>query len=216
MKPVKLIVGSKAYSSWSLRPWLLLAQFNIPFEDIVIPLRVPGTKAEILKYSPAGKVPVLVDGKIVVWETLAIIEYVAELYPNKAIWPKAKSARALARALAAEMHGGFQNLRNHCPTNFHRVVKKRELIPEVVADVARIEAAWADARAKFGKSGPFLFGKFSAADAMFAPVVNRLHVYDIPVSPATRAYMDAMMALPAWQAWLFDGKDEPKIEAFEV
>lgn len=216
MTPFKLIIGSKAYSSWSLRPWLLLAVFKIPFEEIVVPLRVETTKAEILKFSPSGKVPALVDGKITVWESTAIFEYIAESYPEKAIWPRAKAARAHARALVAEMHAGFQALRNHCPTNFRRPVQARELTPEAAADVARIEAAWADARARFGKTGPFLYGKFSAADAMFAPVVNRLHIYDIPVSPDTRAYVNQMMALPAYQAWLHDGLDEPRIEAFEI
>eukprot|EP01037_Dinobryon_pediforme_P015603 gene15603-15752_t len=216
MTPVKLIIGSKAYSSWSLRPWILLAHFKIPFEEILIPLRQDETRADILKYSPSGKVPTLVDGKITVWESIAIFEYIAEIYPEKAIWPRAKGARAHARALVAEMHAGFQALRNHCPTNFRRPVKARELTPEVLADVARIEAAWAEARSHFGKAGPFLYGKFTAADAMFAPVVNRFHIYDIAVKPETRAYMDQMFALPAYQAWLHDGLDEPRIDVFEV
>lgn len=208
MSVYKLIVGNKGFSSWSLRPWILLGTFKIPFEDIVIPLRQPDSRANILKYSPTGKVPCLIDGKTTVWDTLAIAEYIAESHPEKAIWPKAKAARAHARAISAEMHSGFQNLRNHCPTNFKRAVKKLDLTPEVETDIARIEAIWAEARAKFGKTGPFLYGKFSAADAMYAPVVNRFHVYDVPVSPNSRAYMDAVMALPAWQAWIADAAEE--------
>jgi glutathione S-transferase len=207
--PLKLIIANKAYSSWSLRPWILLATFGIPFEEVVIPMDRPDTKKKMLKYAPTGKVPSLRDGDIGVYESIAVIEYIAEKYPKKAIWPKNKAARAHARSLAAEMHAGFQALRQHCPTIFRRPVKKRELTPEAAADVARIEAAWAHARKTYGKGGPFLFGKFSAADAMFAPVVNRLHTYDVAVSKTTRAYMEAIMALPAWRAWIHDAEQEP-------
>jgi glutathione S-transferase len=214
--PLKLVVANKAYSSWSLRPWILLAHFKIPFEDVTIPLDLPDTRKRILAHSPNGKCPSLHDGPISVWESIAIVDYVAEKYPEKPIWPKGKAARALARSLSAEMHAGFQALRNHCPTNFRRPVKKRELTSEVEADVERIEAAWAGARKEFGKTGPFLFGRFSAADAMFAPVVNRFHVYDVPVKRATRAYMDAVMDLPAWKAWINDAEAEPwRIEHYE-
>jgi len=214
--PLKLVVANKAYSSWSLRPWILLAHFKIPFEDVTIPLDLPDTRKRILAHSPNGKCPSLHDGPISVWESLAIVDYVAEKYPDKPIWPKTKAARALARSLSAEMHAGFQALRNHCPTNFRRPVRKRELTSEVEADVARIEAAWSGARKEFGKAGPFLFGRFSAADAMFAPVVNRFHVYDVPVKRSTRDYMDAIMELPAWKAWIHDAEAEPwRIERYE-
>ena len=206
--PLKLVIANKAYSSWSLRPWILLAHFHIPFEEVVIPLDHPDTRARILEHSPTGKCPALRDGAIEVWESLAILEYIAEKHPEKAIWPRAKGARAHARALASEMHAGFQALRQHCPTQFLRAPRRIDLTPAVEADVARIEAAWANARARFGKTGPFLFGRFSAADAMFAPVVNRFHIYEIPVSAATRAYMDAVMALPAWKAWIKDAEAE--------
>ena len=215
MSVFKLIVGSKAYSSWSFRPWLLLAHFKIPFEDVTIGLRTPETRDKILKYSPTGKVPCLIDGSIKVWDSLAIMEYVAECYPANAIWPKAKAARAHARAISAEMHSGFQNVRNELPCNFRRAPAKRAPSAEAQAEIERIEAIWAEARSKFGKAGPFLYGKFSAADAMYAPVVSRFHAYAIAVSPATRAYMDAMMALPAWAAWLHDGKDEIRIPMYE-
>ncbi len=214
---LKLIVANKAYSSWSLRPWILLAHFGIPFEEVVVPMDRPETRAEMLKYAPTGKCPSLHDGKIAVWESLAIIEYVAESYPEKAIWPRDKAARAHARSLAAEMHAGLSALRNACPTNFRRKPKAIPLSDEVSADVARIEAAWAHAREAFGEEGPFLFGGFSAADAMFAPVVNRFHAYDIPVAKKTRAYMDAIMALPAWKAWIAEGEAEPwRIERYEA
>ncbi len=215
--PLKLILANKAYSSWSLRPWILLAQLKIPFEEVVIPMDQPETRANMLKYAPTGKCPSLHDGKIAVWESLAIIEYVAEAYPEKPVWPKGKAARAHARSLANEMHGGFGALRQACPTNFRRPVRAIALNDEVRVDVVRIEAAWALARATFGKGGPFLFGRFSAADAMFAPVVNRFDVYDIPVSKPTRAYMAMIMALPVWKAWVADARAEPwRIERYDA
>ena len=215
--PLKLIVANKAYSSWSQRAWILLAHFKIPFEETVIPLDLPETHARILKHSPNGKVPALIDGPITVWESLSVIEYVAETHPEKAIWPRGKAARAHARSLAAEMHAGFQGLRQACPVNFRRPVRKLALSEAAVADVARIEAAWAHARKTFGKAGPFLFGRFSAADAMFAPVVNRLHIYDVPVSRRTREYMAAVMALPAWKAWVADAEaEEWRIEKYDA
>ena len=215
--PLKLILANKAYSSWSLRPWILLAHFKIPFEEVVIPMDEPETRANMLEYAPSGKCPSLHDGKTAVWESLAIIEYVAETHPEKAIWPRAKTARAHARSLANEMHAGFGALRQACPTNFRRPVRAVALSEEVRADVARIEAAWEHARASFGKGGPYLFGRFSAADAMFAPVVNRFHVYDAPVSKRTRAYMETIMALPAWQAWIAAAEAEPwRIERYDA
>ncbi len=215
--PLKLIVANKAYSSWSFRPWMLLAHFKIPFEEVVIPLDQPQTRALILEHSPTAKVPALRDGPITVWESLAIMEYVAELYPEKAIWPRGKASRAHARSLAAEMHAGFQALRQHCPTNFRRQVRRIALTEAVEADVARIDAAWTHARETFGKAGPFLFGRFSATDAMYAPVVSRFHVYDVPASRTSRAYMAAVMALPAWKAWIADGEaEEWRIEKYDA
>ena len=206
--PIKLFIANTAYSSWSLRPWILLATFGIPFEEVLIPMYRPDSKKKMLKYAPTGKVPSLQDGDVSAYESISVIEYIAEKYPKKAIWPKNKVARAWARSLSAEMHAGFQGLRQHCPTNFRREMKERELTPQAADDVKRIEAAWAAARKKFGRGGPFLFGKFTAADAMFAPVVNRLHIYDVKVSKTSRAYMDAIMALPAWQAWIKDAHAE--------
>ena len=215
--PLKLILANKAYSSWSLRPWILLTHFKIPFEEVVIPMDEPETRANMLKYAPSGKCPSLHDGKTAVWESLAIIEYVAETHPEKAIWPRAKAARAHARSLASEMHAGFGALRQACPTNFRRPVRAVALSEEVRADVARIEEAWAHARETFGTAGPYLFGRFSAADAMFAPVVNRFHVYDIQVSKPSHAYMEAIMALPAWKAWIAAAEAEPwRVERYDA
>jgi len=215
--PLRLVIGNKAYSSWSLRPWILLATFHIPFEEVVVNIYDEAGKKKLRKHSPTGKVPVLYDGDRRVWESLAIMEYVAERYPDRAIWPKKKGARAHARAIASEMHAGFMALRQHCPTNFRREPKLRELTPEAAADVRRIEILWAEARETFGsKKKPFLFGDFSAADAMYAPVVNRLHVYDVPVSPQTREYMHGIMALPAWAAWHKDAaKEKWRVERYD-
>lgn len=216
-QPLKLIIANKAYSSWSVRPWLVLAQFGIPFEEVVIPLDVPTTRKAILKHSPSGKCPALRDGELTVWDSLAMIEYIAEKYPKKAIWPKTRAARALARSMCAEMHAGFQALRRECPMNLRRDVRAIDLSEDAKADAARLEAMWAQARKAHGKGGPFLFGKFSAADAYFAPVVNRLHVYDVKVSKATRAWMDAVMATSAFRALVEDARRETwRIEKYEA
>jgi glutathione S-transferase len=204
-----LYIGNKGYSSWSLRPWMVLRHFAIPFTDETIRLDQPNTAAEIGQHSPTGRVPTLVADDVVVWESLAIIEYVADRYPDKPIWPTEPAARATARALAAEMHAGFTRLRQVCPTNFRRSRRAIAIPDDVRRDVDRIEAAWAAARARWGQGGPFLFGAFSAADAMFAPVVNRFDTYAVPVRPETQAYMDAIQALPAWQDWIAGAHAEP-------
>lgn len=206
--PLKLILANKAYSSWSVRPWLLLAANAIAFEEVVIPLDLPTTRKAILKHSPSAKCPALKDGDLVVWDSLAMIEYIAEKYPRKTIWPKTRAARAIARSMCAEMHSGFLALRRQCPMNLRRAPRAIEIDDDARADVARIEAMWASARKTYGKGGPFLFGKFGAADAMFAPVVNRLHTYEIKVSKTTRAYMDAVMATPAFRALVADAQKE--------
>ena len=196
-----LVIGNKNYSSWSFRPWIALRMGAIPFEEVVIPLYEPGSKERILSFSPAGKVPVLIDGDVRVWESLAIIDELAERFPQAQLWPKDPAARAHARAIAAEMHAGFAPLRRHCPMNMRRPAKARELPPEVAADVKRIEAIFTECRECFGQGGAFLFGGFGAADAMYAPVVSRLYTYGIPVGPVAEAYKQAIMALPAWTEW---------------
>ena len=208
-----LVIGNKNYSSWSFRPWIALRTAAIPFEEVVIPLYEPGSKERILAFSPAGKVPVLVDGDVRVWESLAIMDYLAERFPQTQLWPKDAAARAHARAVAAEMHAGFVPLRRHCPMNMWRPVKARELPPEVVADVKRIEAIFTECRERFGQGGSFLFGAFGAADAMYAPVVSRLHTYGIAVGPVAEAYKQAIMALPGWTEWRAAALKEPWVMA---
>ena len=205
----RLFIGNKAYSSWSMRPWLVLTHFELPFDEEVIPLDQPTTAIDILRHSPTGKVPALALDGIVIWETLAIIEYLADAFPDVPVWPKDRTARAIARAVSSEMHAGFGELRKACPMNLRRAVRPIEVGAAVTADVARIEALWSATRHDYGQDGPFLFGAFSAADAMFGPVVNRLHVYDLAERPETRAYMEAMMALPAWRAWAEGARAEP-------
>ena len=197
-----LVIGNKRYSSWSLRPWLAMRQFGIPFEEIRIPLDEPGTKAAILAHSPSGRVPCLIDGDVSVWETLAIVEYLAERFPEPAIWPRDVAARAMARAISSEMHAGFQALRNACPMNLRRDFPWRDWGgPAAAADVARIEDLIGEARSRFGGGGPFLFGDFSAADAMYAPVALRLTGYSWPVGATTAAWCAAIRALPAFRDW---------------
>jgi glutathione S-transferase len=208
-----LVFGNKNYSSWSFRPWIALRVAGIPFEEVVIPLYEPGSKEQILKYSPAGKVPVLIDGDIRVWESLAILDYLAERFPQARLWPADAAARAQARAIAAEMHAGFAPLRRHCPMNMWRPVRTRELPPEVAADVRRIDAIFTECRERFGQGGAFLFGGFGAADAMYAPVVSRLHTYGIAVGAVAQTYMQAMMALPAWAEWRAAALREPWVMA---
>jgi len=208
-----LIIGNKNYSSWSLRPWVAMKVAGITFDEIVIPLYQADSREQVLKYSPAGKVPVLIDGGVQVWESLAILEYLAEHFPAGGLWPHDAAARAHARAIANEMHGGFLPLRRHLPMNMWRPVIKRELTPEAAANVMRVEAIWAESRARFGAGGPFLFGRFGAADAMYAPVVARFHTYDVAVGHGTRAYMQAIMALPAWTEWRDAALKEPWVLA---
>jgi len=201
MAKLHLIIGNKNYSSWSLRPWMALTMAHIPFEETVIPLYEDRTHKRITEHSGAGKVPVLHHGKLTVWESLAILEYLAEIFPDRKLWPVGKAARAAARAAATEMHSGFAALRNACPMNLHRPRKAIKLGGDVKADVARIDALWRHCRATYGKKGKFLFGAFGNVDAMFAPVVTRFDTYDVKVSPESRAYMDAVLATPAFQAW---------------
>jgi glutathione S-transferase len=206
---LKLVIANKLYSSWSMRPWLVLRAFGIPFEEIIIPLRQADSKSRVAAYSPSGKVPVLIDGDQTIWESLAIIETLAERYPEKSIWPAGALARAHARATSNEMHGGFMPLRAGCPMNLGALFKTPELTEALKANVDRVEAIWAEARSKFGGGGPYLYGAFSAADAMFAPVVTRLDSYQIPVKPETRAYMDAILAHPEFVSWKAAALVEP-------
>jgi glutathione S-transferase len=204
-----LVIGNKNYSSWSFRPWLAMKVTGIAFDETVISLEAADFKARVTAISGAGKVPVLIDGEQRIWETLAILEHLAEKFPEASLWPKDTAARSHARVVASEMHAGFTALRRNCPMNLWLPPKARPLPDEVKPDVARIEALWADCRARFGKGGAFLFGAFGAADAMYAPVVARLHTYDVSVANETRAYMNAVMALPAWAEWTAAALKEP-------
>ena len=206
---LKLIIGNKNYSSWSLRPWIAMKLAGIEFDERVIPLYEPGSREQVLKFSPAGKVPVLIDGDMPIWESLAILEHLAEKFPQAGLWPADARTRSHARVVANEMHGGFMPLRRNCPMNIWLPPKQRPQPDEVIDNVRRIDALWSDCRARFGQNGPFLFGAFGAADAMYAPVVSRLHSYGLEVGPVSRAYMDAVMALPAWGEWREAALKEP-------
>jgi glutathione S-transferase len=212
---MKLIIANKCHSSWSLRPWILLTHFGIPFEEVLVPFGPtfddPDWKRKVSAYTPAGKVPALVDGDVQVWESLAIMDHVADMRPDLAIWPRETAARAMARSVAAEMHSGFGALRNACPMNlgFRHPTKDRGA--DVAADVARITAIWREARARFGQGGPFLFGEFTAADAMYAPVTARFTTYGIAVDPVSAAYVSAVQSTPAYLAWREAALKEPWI-----
>lgn len=214
-----LVIGNKNYSSWSMRPWLAMRASGIAFEEVFIPLYTDNTadKDRILSFSRSGKVPSLVDGDITVWDSLSIIEYLAERFPAARLWPEDRAARAHARSISAEMHSGFLPLRNECGMNLHRPVGAVTLSADARANIARIEEIWTDCRTRHAKGGPFLFGAFTAADAMYAPVVHRFRTYAIKVSPVVQAYMETMMALPAFAEWTKAGLAETLvIEKFET
>jgi len=196
-----LIIGNKNYSSWSFRPWLAMKAAGISFDETVSSLDDADFKTRVLVLGGSGRVPVLCDGDVRVWESLAILEYLAEKFPAAGLWPENPAARAHARAVASEMHAGFVSLRRHLPMNVARAVKFRALNSGSAKDVARIDAIWGECRSKYGAGGRFLFRAFGAADAMFAPVVWRFHTYAVEVSSIALSYMRAMMALPSWNEW---------------
>jgi glutathione S-transferase len=210
---LELVIGNKNYSSWSFRPWLVMKVVGIAFAETVIPLDTPDFKSRIADLSVAGKVPVLIDGDTRVWESLAILEYLAEKFPEAGLWPRDARARAHARAICSEMHAGFQPLRRQFPMNMRRPVKAHELNADAATDVRRIETLWGDCRTRFGQGGPFLYGAFGAADAMYAPVVSRFHTYGVDVGAATRDYMRAITALPEWSEWREAARREPWVIA---
>lgn len=213
MAALKIIIGNKNYSTWSLRGWLAAMHMGLPVEEVKFDLYTPGSKAELLKHSPSGMVPALMHGDIVVWDSLAIIDYCARLAPQKFWWPEDNAAYALARSMAAEMHSGFVGLRTHAPMNIRAKWSGLTLGESVAQDVARVDALWSEARERFGDGDGFLFGGFSAADMMFAPVVHRFETYGIDVSPTARAYMDAMLAQSLMQQWIKESRVETAIIA---
>jgi glutathione S-transferase len=215
---LQLVIGNKNYSSWSMRPWLALRANHIAFDEVFIPLYTgEADKKRILSFTHSGKVPALIDGDVTIWDSLSIIEYLAEKFPEALMWPEDRARRAHARSISAEMHSGFMALRNECGMNLHRPVGAIELSADARANIARIEQIWIECRERYGKSGPFLFGAFGGADAMFAPVVHRFRTYAIETGPEARDYMDTMMALPAFQEWTQAGLAETLlIERFEA
>src|SRR6266566_7725842 len=215
---LKLVIGNKNYSSWSMRPWLALRANNIAFDEVFIPLYAgDADKKRILSFTHSGKVPALIDGDVTIWDSLAIIEYIAEKFPEARLWPEDRAGRAHARSISAEMHSGFMALRNECGMNLRRPVRAIALSADARANIARIQQIWIECRERYGQSGPFLFGAFGGADAMFAPVVHRFRSYAIEVTPEARDYMDTMMALPAFQEWTQAGLAETiVIDKFET
>ncbi len=208
MPKLKIVLGNKNYSSWSLRPWLVLKHLGVPFDEVVVPLDQPSTREEILKYSPSGRVPALVNGDLVVWDTLAICEYLNELFSDRKLWPTDSAARATARSVSAEMHSGFQALRQDLPMKFRESVPGIAIRAEVKQDIDRILALCADCRRRFGAGGPFLFGAYGIADAMYTPVVSRFKTYGIRLEGVQAAYAEAIWSLPAVQEWLGAARSE--------
>jgi glutathione S-transferase len=212
-----LVIGNRNYSSWSLRPWLLMRHLGIPFRERVLPLFGDAFRTEIAKVSPAGRVPVLLDGDFAVWDTLAIVEYLAERFPALSVWPEDARARARARSVCAEMHSGFGHLRGQMPVNIEARLPGRGWNVQVQADVDRIVGMWSELRAQHAAAGPFLFGRFSAADAFYAPVVSRFETYAVDTPAPCDAYRRTILALPAMREWTeaalaertFLAEDEP-------
>jgi|SRR5579883_2082440 len=203
-----LVIGNKNYSSWSLRPWLLLRRFGVDFDETKLPLDTPEFYARIIEYSPAGRVPVLIDGDVHVWDSLAICEYANEYFLEGRGWPAARAARGWARAVSAEMHSGFAALRTNMPMNVRKHVPTPALGADTARDIARIRALWNEARAHHAAQGPFLFGAFSIADAMYAPVALRFVSYSVEIGAVERAYVDTLLALPEMREWLSEAQTE--------
>jgi glutathione S-transferase len=211
MTELTLVIGNKNYSSWSLRPWLAMKQFGLEFNEIRIPLYSSDSSSKVRQYSSSGKVPVLLDDTLTIWDSLAICEYLAETFPTLQWWPEDKAARAFARCITAEMHSGFNNLRNNMPMNCRTKCPGKGLALGVQQDIDRITHIWRESRQKFGATGSFLFGDFTIADAFFAPVVLRFITYDVQLDAVSRDYVTAVVALTAMQEWINAAKIETEI-----
>jgi glutathione S-transferase len=212
-----LVVGNKNYSSWSLRGWLGARAAGVAFEEVLVRLSEPGSKGKLLEHSPAGKVPVLKHGERTVWDSLAVIEYLAEVCPQAGLWPADAAARAHARSISAEMHAGFQALRSHMPMNLRKSLPGKGRDRDVAEDIERISAIWSDCRARFGAGGPFLFGRFTAADVMYTPVATRFRTYVVELDDVCQAYVDAVLARSDFLEWYAAALEEPwVIEEDEV
>jgi len=211
-----LVIGNKNYSSWSLRPWLLMRQAGLEFDEIRVPLYVAGSKDTLRRYGPSAKVPVLLDGELTVWDSLAIAEYLAERHPERGLWPADVAQRALARSISAEMHSGFAALRSNMGMNCRGFFPGLGRSVEVAADIERIQRMWTDCRQRFGASGPYLFGTFTVADAMYAPVALRFKTYAVQLSTIAQQYANTVLALRALQEWVEAARAETEvIPAFE-
>jgi glutathione S-transferase len=208
MAALTLVIGNKNYSSWSMRPWVLMKQLGIAFEERKLRFHSTEWDAQIERWSPSRLVPVLWNADQAVWDTLAIAEALHEWFPEKGVWPGDAAARAFARCVSAEMHSGFRDLRGAMPMNIRSSHPGKGMNPAVQANIDRIERLWKEARAKFGAGGPFLFGAFCAADAMFAPVTTRFRTYAVKLSPESQRYCDAVLAAPGVRAWVDDAMKE--------
>ena len=211
MSQLTLVIGNKRYSSWSLRPWMLLRHCGAAFEEIRVALYRPESRAEILRYSPSGKVPLLIDGNVKIWESLAICEYVAERFPAAQLWPNDAATRALARSVASEMHAGFAALRMELPMNVEGPRSGVLPSPEAQADIDRIISLWRDCRGRFASAGPWLFGTYSVTDAMYAPVVLRFSTYRVGLPPEAQAYVETTLADAPLRQWIVAGLAESEV-----
>ncbi len=210
-----LVVGTKNYSSWSLRPYLALAHTGQPFQEVVVQLGEPDTSQRILQHSPSGRVPLLKHGALAIWDSLAICEYLAETFPEARLWPEDTAARAVARSVTAEMHSSFATLRQHMGMNIRARKPGQGRALGVAEDIARIQAIWTECRARFGQGGPFLFGHFTVADAFYAPVVTRFVTYDVALDPVCAAYRDTVLALPSFQKWAEAARHEKPVAKYD-
>ncbi|PXX93826.1 glutathione S-transferase [Marinobacter vulgaris] len=209
----QLIIGNKNYSSWSLRPWLLLRELDIPFSEVKIPLYAEGSKEELLQYSPSGKVPAFCHESVTVWDSLAICEFVVDLYPEKNCWPLQLKDKAYARSISNEMHSGFFAIRNSLPMNCRKKMVFKNISESLKSDIDRVCEIWRICREKHPESGPFLFGDFSIADAMYAPIVLRFNSYGIPVGDTENDYMNTILSLSSLKEWVAEGIAEKEFLA---
>lgn len=208
---IALVIGNRNYSSWSVRAWLAMKHSDLAFEEIFIPLNLPDSKSAIAKHSPSGLVPVLKVGDNIIWESLAIIETLAEMAPDVSFWPKNFAARAMARSISAQMHAGFFRLRRDMPMDLRSNLSGQNHTEGALGDAAKITTLWTTCRERFGDTGPYLFGDWSAADMMYAPVVGRLRTFDVSTSDICESYMDAVLAHPDMAAWMAGAKAEPYV-----
>ena len=221
MSESTLYIGNKNYSSWSLRPWLALKQAGAEFKEVMIPLQRPETMSQLQRHTPARRVPTLTHGGLTLWESLSICEFAAEIFPAAGLWPRDREIRAVARSVANEMHAGFAALRNWLPMDIRSRLNIPGRAEKAADDIARVTQIWRDCREKYGIAGangpgPFLFGGFTIADAMFAPVTTRFVTYGVPLDTVCAGYVEAVTVLPSMQSWIADAKAEPWTIIYDV